>query len=139
MNALVDAARQYLGVPFAHIGRADHALDCAGLVKRALNDTGRYPVDVAAYPRTPVGNALREAVEAFFGPPARMPLQVGDVVLIAKRPGGPANHMAIVSDYPGGLGLIHTRADIHRGQQKGRVTEHRLDEKWASRIVGVYR
>lgn len=142
MNALVEAARQYIGVPFKHQGRTPDGLDCAGLVALALLDARGIVIrDVQGYGREPWRDGFEAAVIENLGPPIETDaLEVGDIVLMNRRPHGPANHIAIVSDYYlGGLGLIHTRSDLYRGQEKGRVTEHRLDERWQQRITKVFR
>jgi len=46
---------------------------------------------------------------------------------------GNPQHLAIFSDFEGGLGMIHCYA-----QARG-VVEHRLDEQWESKLVKVYR
>lgn len=138
MSALVDAARRYMGAPFAHQGRAAWAMDCAGLLVLAERDCGRELRDVAAYGRTPWRDGLESALVDNYGPPVQGDLLPGDKLLMrfAREP----QHIAIVTDYiGGGLGIIHTRSDISNGRQKGRVVEHILDATWRDRIVKVFR
>lgn len=125
-----------MGVPFLHLGRTRAGLDCAGLLRCALVDLGNDPPDVAGYGKMPHQDRLREAVEAFYGPEASPPLQVGDVVLTAQKARYDApRHIAIVGDYVlGGLSLIHCRADV-----AAKVCEQRLDDTWLALIRGVYR
>lgn len=139
MNArLVEAARRYIGTPFRHQGRDANGLDCAGLVLLALNDIGEFPDDVDGYGLSPWRGGLRDAVEAFYGPPIDDAPEPGDVLLMRFR--AEPQHLAIATDYYlGGLGIIHTRSDLRRGQQRGQVVEHRLNDVWAKRIVKVYR
>lgn len=131
---LVAAVRQYLGAPWVHQGRAADGPDCAGLLHLGLRKLGWTDLpDVAAYGRLPWRDGLRRAVEAFYGRPVGG-LQVGDVVLMARRKGKPESHIAIVGDYClGGLSLIHTRADV------GSVVEHRLSDDERACIVAAYR
>lgn len=137
-RALVDAARAYIGVPFRHQGRTREGMDCAGLVMAALNDLGRFPDDVEGYGMSPWLDGLQMAVEAFYGPPTAEPIEPGDVLLMRFR--SQPQHLAIATDYYlGGLGMIHTRSDLMRGRQRGRVVEHRLNDVWNKRIVKVYR
>lgn len=144
MNAArVEAARRYLGVPFVHQGRLPTGMDCAGLLVLVFADEGRALRDLSHYGRTPWKDGLEGALLDNFGDallPQGAQLEPGDVVLITNRPGGPARHIAIVSDYYlGGLALIHTRSDISHGQEKGRVTEHRMDERWSARVTKAFR
>jgi cell wall-associated NlpC family hydrolase len=138
MSALVQAARNYLGVPFAHQGRAAFGMDCAGLLVLAEFDCGRVLRDVAAYGKTPWKDGLEAALVDNYGAPVTGPIVPGDKLLMRFR--REPQHIAIATDYfLGGLGIIHTRSDLARGIQRGRVVEHRLDERWASYIVRVYR
>jgi cell wall-associated NlpC family hydrolase len=130
-----DAARAYLGVPFVHQGRTRFGLDCIGLLSLALRDAGleRYvdhPENRADYSRTPHMGLLEARMRRIFGPPVA-DMQPGDVV--ALRYAGPIRHVGIVGDHPHGLSLIHTDSHL------GRVTEHRIDDRWAKRIALVFR
>lgn len=131
-NAIVQAARKYIGRPFRHRGRGPVYFDCAGLAIQALRDAGREILfDLKVYGREPWRDGLRQAVEANMGPPADG-LEVGDVVLI--RFNEQPHHIGIIGDYPfGGFSLIHAYGEF------GRVTEHRLNDTWRNRIVGAYR
>lgn len=61
-EALVLAARAYIGVRWQHQGRTARGLDCAGLVMVALRSLGRKPVDSIGYPRRPYRNMLEATV-----------------------------------------------------------------------------
>lgn len=133
---LVEAARRYLGVPFQHQGRNPAVgLDCVGLLAVSLRDAGMghyLAHDRLGYSRDPHDGLLEKALAAAFGPPLpRSEMRPGDIVAMRFR--GPVRHVAIVTDNPEGLYLIHSYTSILR------VTEHRIDAKWARRIVGVYR
>ena len=133
-HPLVAAARAYMDVPFAHQGRSRTGMDCAGLALLALRDCGYAPADIPAYGRTPWRDGLQAAIEAFYGAPVAGEPEPGDLLLM-RIDGAEPQHIAIVGDYiGGGLSLIHTRADARK-----RVTEHRLCNKWRSRIVAIYR
>lgn len=140
-TALVAAARGYLGAPFVHQGRLPAGMDCAGLLVLAYADCGRQLRDLSGYGRTPWRDGLEAALEDNFGPalPDGEKIEPGDKLLILGRSGEP-QHIAIAGDYYlGGISLIHTRSDLFRGAERGRVTEHRLDERWAKLIFKVYR
>lgn len=130
---LDEAARAYLGVPFRHQGR-DPAIgiDCIGLIVLAGRDAGMaFPAfDRTDYGTEPVDGMLQEMLRLAFGPPVS-PMQVGDVVAIDFK--GVVRHVGIVGQHPQGLSLIHTNMAV------GRVTEARIDSKWANRIKGIFR
>lgn len=130
---LAEAARTYLGVPWAHQGRTRAGLDCVGLPVLALADCGRSIADVTTYGRNPHGGQLERHLEAAFGAPIpKSEMVAGDLVAIAFRVA--VRHVGIVGTYTGGgLSLIHT------DQMVGRVTEHRIDAAWLDRIKAVYR
>jgi len=133
-HPIVSAARAYIGVPFRHRGRSATRLDCAGLAIRALRDAGRVVAfDIRHYGQEPWRDGLRQAVQANMGPPVDDAPQPGDVLLMRFNTDQP-HHIAIAGDYLyGGLSIIHAYAEV------GRVVEHRLDDRWRSRIVEVYR
>lgn len=124
MSALIDAARAYLGVPFVHQGRSRYGLDCVGLLVVAARDAGAHIEDRTDYPRDPNGMLPLEL--------ARQADVVEDCVpgdLLLMRFAGEPGHIALYA----GETIIHSHASI------GRVVEHRLDAKWARRIVQTYR
>ena len=131
---LDQAARQFIGVPFAHQGRNPAvALDCIGLACCSFAVAGmtRYlAFDRVDYARTPHGGLLEAQLAAALGAPVDG-LQPGD--LAAFRMGGAVRHVGIIAEGNNGLNVIHTWSDI------GRVVEHRLDDKWRRRIAYVYR
>ena len=133
MNALVEAARTFLDVPFRHRGRSRRGVDCIGLLVVALGMVGRQVADRRVYGRSPEGDKLREALVAEFGAPIpKDQLQVGDIVTMQWT--GQPQHIGLLTDYVlGGLGLIH--ADI----AVGRVVEHRLAGPWPRRIIEGFR
>lgn len=131
MSALVLAARRYLGVRFVHRGRRQDKLDCVGLVWIAYRDCGVALSAPEDYGREPEVDRFRAAIEAALGSPTSPPMQPGDVVTL--RTLRHAHHLAIVTDHPDGLGLIHASGE------HGRVVEHRLDQSYQRRIVHIYR
>lgn len=126
---IVAAARSYLGVRWHHQGRNRAGLDCIGLVIAVARDLGLSDYDIGGYARVPDGKTLRATMAQQMDVLKREPLP-GDVLLFAfqRNP----LHTAIVTDAPGGLGMIHAFAN------KRMVVEHRLDEVWRSRIVCAF-
>lgn len=121
---IIATARTYLGVPWHHQGRNRAGMDCAGLIVKVAQDLNLTHFDTRGYSRIPDGVKLRgylekETVRVTNGQP-------GDIMLIrfARYP----QHLAIISD----VGMIHTYEQI------GYVVEHRIDERWASRVLFTY-
>ncbi len=126
---LQTAARQYLGVKFHHQGRQPWALDCGGLLILAAKDLGVELEDVAGYSRMPDGVTLKATMEKQLSHANRKP-QPNDILLMAFRHN--PQHIAIVTDLNGGLGIIHAYEGVKC------VTEHILDDVWLKRIRKVY-
>lgn len=128
--AFVTAARGFKGARWRHQGRRADAMDCLGLIALSLVAVGAEPSDRRDYGRTPYNRELAASLRMHFGDPVLEP-QPGDVVTMSW--GGEEHHVAIVSDHPEGLGLIHAVADV------GRVVEHRLSPEGRIRIVETFR
>lgn len=123
-DALIAAARAYLGTPFAHQGRSRHGLDCVGLLVLAARDAGARIEDRADYPADPGGLLPVELARQFDPVEAREP---GDILLM--RFAGEPQHLAL---FTGGT-VLHCYTTVRR------VVEHRLDTRWARRVVQAYR
>lgn len=132
---LVSAAREWIGTPYAHQGRTKHVgVDCAGVPAGVANDLGLPLEDFIAYTREPNPARMKGYLDRNLVRVSKEQMQPGDVAWI--RFNTAPQHLAIVGDYPeGGLSLIHASNSIGRGS----VIEHRLDEQWLQRIVGVWR
>ncbi len=160
---VVAVARDYVGTPFAHQGRQKGVgIDCAGLVIGVALDLQLSEYERTGYSRMPLGDDLRTICDKELI--RRDTLALGCVALmrIARDP----QHLAIVSDYPGGERerggsiapgtwyLVGERgpgvslsqdvnpgdgfALIHAYASIGRCVEHRLDEAWRDRILALY-
>lgn len=123
---IVDEARRWTGVRWVHQGRSRAGIDCVGLVIRVAHALGLSTFDTADYSRQPDPVRMRALLAEHMLPIDAGRAQVGDVLLMRfeKEP----QHVAIVSD----IGIIHAYAQVRR------VTEHRLDSVWQSRVVGAY-
>jgi cell wall-associated NlpC family hydrolase len=126
---IVAAARSYLGVRWHHQGRNRAGMDCIGLVIAVARDLGISDYDITAYARVPDGNTLRATMAQQMDLLKRDP-RPGDVMLLSfqRNP----LHTAIVTDAPGGLGMIHAFAN------KRMVVEHGFDATWRSRLVCAF-
>lgn len=140
---LHEAARQYIGTPWRHLGRTRRGLDCGGLPIIAFADMGVKIDAPERYGRDPFQNGLLDAVTANMGEPVwkgnkgRCTFEVlepDDVVVMA--PASLPRHLAIVApDEMYGLSLIH--ADGSPGVKK--VVEHGLNNFYLKMIVSVFR
>lgn len=142
---VVACARSWLGTRFHHQGRVKKTpghrggCDCLGLligVAQELQLLGRDQRKLAAhdalhYGRFPDGSALLAGLRGALRETDSESMQPGDVLLM--RVENAPRHLAIVSDYPDGLGMIHAYAPL------GSVVEHRLDARWLRRIHTVFR
>jgi cell wall-associated NlpC family hydrolase len=127
-DAIVSAARSFLGTPFRHLGRAPgKALDCAGLAVSVAGAFGLSVDDRDAYGRTPANGLLETMLDAQPGlvRVTRQP-QAGDLLLMRFK--GDPQHIAIC----GGDTIIHAWMTV------GKVAEHRFTDQWKSRVVRVY-
>lgn len=141
-EAVIEAARAFLGCPWRHQGRRRTGIDCLGLVALSYGSV-RPVVDRSGYGRTPYNGALRASLVEHFGPPvasrpvALSDLQPGD--LVTMRWTGEEQHVAIVTPHPHGLGLIHSYASAPGQYAGGQVVEHRITPDWLALIHEVFR
>lgn len=136
IKAFIAAARACKNVPFLHMGRdPKFGLDCAGLPQYAMRvGVGRPVYDLPAYGRDPHKDGLRSALVKNFGRPVALSaMRAGDVVLMRFQDHSEPRHVAIVTDHPDGLGLLHVHSEMKF------VSEHRMDERWRSFIVEAFR
>ncbi|MGQ4661355.1 NlpC/P60 family protein [Lysobacter sp. F6437] len=137
VETVLATARSMLKWPWRHQGRTSRGIDCLGLVALSFSAVRRV-VDREGYGRTPYNRQLRASLIEHFGPPiGRDDLRPGDVVTL--RWTGEERHVAIVTDHPEGLGLIHCYDRAPGGAPGGRVIEHRLSPDYLSRIVEGFR
>lgn len=137
MSTPADRARQFMDVPFLHLGRDANGIDCIGLAAVAY---GVPASALPAYPRDPYSGQLERGLADLYGAPVAVAPVLAGVLcandLVAMAYGKPIRHVGVVADHPtlaGTLSLIHTDSTL------GKVTEHILDEKWLRRIRLVFR
>lgn len=127
-DEIVTIARETLGTPFRHQGRVlGVGLDCAGVALYVANRLGMDTVDLVGYGPTPANGQLEEMLNAQPCLVEATERQPGDILLmrIFQEP----QHLAILA----GDTVIHSYANV------GSCCEHDLDDRWASRIVKIYR
>ena len=133
-EAVIAAARRYIGTPYHHqAALAGAGCDCLGLVRGVWRDLyGAEPEVPPPYtpdwgevgPAEPMLEAARRHLVALdlaaAGP--------GDVLLFRLRPGCPAKHAAILS---------HDGRMIH-AQSRDRVREAAMGSWWRRRAVAAF-
>jgi NlpC/P60 family putative phage cell wall peptidase len=137
---IVSTARTWLGTPFHHQARLKgKGCDCLGLIIGVVDELGLKDAhgrllssyDEITYPKEPDGAYLIEKLTGLLDEIPIADARSGDLALFRVREN--PQHLAILSDYEGTLGMIHSFAPSRR------VVEHRLDEDWKSRLLKVYR
>ncbi len=143
-QAIVTAARGWLGTRFHHQGRVKRTsghlggVDCLGLlvgVAKELDMRNKQGIplfgcDEIDYPHMPDCQKLYTRLSEILCPIDVKDIKAGDILLLSidNNP----QHLAIVSDYEDGLGIIHAYAPARR------VVEHRLDSNWQSMIAAAF-
>ncbi len=139
-NNIVAQARTWLGTPFHHQARLKgKGCDCLGLIVGVVDELGledRNGMRLAAYDevtysKEPDGAYLIQKLTGLLEEVPIAEARAGDLALFKVREN--PQHLAILSDYEGALGMIHSFAPSRR------VVEHRLDDEWKSKIIKVFR
>ena len=133
---IVKIARSQIGVPWVHQMRINGvALDCGGLIIYVAKQIGVSVDDVQGYGRMPNPAEHKIILDKVTDRKPKSDIRFGDIAWI-KFEGSQPSHFAIVGDYQyGGLTLIHA----YNGAGLMKVIEHRIDDQWMRRIVGVWR
>jgi len=139
-NDIVTHARAWVGTPFHHQARLKgKGCDCLGLVVGVVdelelkdkNGVKLASYDEVTYSREPDGEYLTRKLTGLLLEIPITEARAGDLGLFKVREN--PQHLAILSDYEGGLGMIHSFAPSRR------VVEHRLDDEWKLRLLKVFR
>lgn len=129
-EAIVQAARSYIDVPFMHQGRSRHGIDCAGLLTCVAYDLEIKDVRVTDYGRLPDPDRARSIIEAHMDPVPFAQLQPGDVL-----------SFVIVQDVQH-YGLVVSMEPVrfvHAYQTVGKVVEQSMFGPWLRRLRRCYR
>jgi NlpC/P60 family putative phage cell wall peptidase len=130
-NAILSAARSWLGTPWRHQGRLKGiGVDCGGLIIGVGKELGLLDFDTHAYGRIPDGQKLRALCAEHLVPNPGSEIAPGDILLMrfTRHP----QHLALVGDRGEPFSLIHAYADA------GICVEHGADPTWRRRIVAAY-
>ena len=140
INDIVAQARSWLGTPFHHQARLKQVgCDCLGLIVGVVDELelrdkdgiklGSY--DEVTYSKEPDGAYLTQKLLGLLDEVPIEDMRPGDLALFSVKEN--PQHLAILTDYEGGVGMIHSFAPARR------VVEHRLDDDWRARLVKVFR
>lgn len=139
-NDIVTQARTWLGTPFHHQARLKgKGCDCLGLVVGVVDELGLKDAtgtmlaayDEVTYSKNPDGVYLTEKLTGLLLEVPADEARAGDLALFRVREN--PQHLAILTEYEGTLGMIHCFAPARK------VVEHRLDDDWKSRMIKVFR
>lgn len=123
---VIEEARSWIGTPFMHQGRVKGiGVDCVGLLAGVARDLGIQANDRKGYGNLPHNDELRKALKKELIPCNSI---IPACVLLMKITREP-QHVAI---YTFDNTIVHSYFNV-----KGCV-EHRLDERWRSKIEGYY-
>lgn len=128
---IVEAARELLGTPFHHQGRAPGVgVDCVGLLVCVARALSLPHQDCRTYRRRPEGDRLEHELAA-AGLLRLEPeeAQVGDALAFWIRRRRDVQHAGIMTD----VGLLHTWAAT------GKVVEHGMNDFWRARTSSAWR
>jgi len=132
IDKYISHARSMINVKWRHRGRKPWAVDCLGLIALSLPVAGIEINDRVDYGRDPWNAGLQRELREHFGDPVT-DWKKGDIALMQWPNTQGPSHVGFIADYiHGGLSLIHSYS-------LQSVIEHRIDEKWMSLIVEVYR
>lgn len=134
IKKMLEYARQWIGTPYVHQGRQlGVGCDCAGVLVNMADRYGYNPQDMHGYSPIPREDQLKNLIAKQMKTIAIDEIEPGDIVLMSLIKNGMAHHIGLVSDYQGGLGVIHCN------QMIGSVVEHALNDKWRGRIKHAFR
>ncbi|AIF81410.1 NlpC/P60 family phage cell wall peptidase [endosymbiont of Acanthamoeba sp. UWC8] len=139
-NLIVEQARTWLGTAFHHQGRIKGiGCDCLGLIVGVADELNLKDkdgirlssYDEINYSKEPDSNHLTAKLMSILIEVPTSEIEPGDIglFLINNNP----QHLAIISNYGGKRGIIHSEARARK------VVEHYFDEEWNERLTKVFR
>jgi len=132
----VERARSLIGAKWRHQGRTEWAVDCIGLMIKAVEAGGITMKDRTDYGREPWKSGLETELFNHFGNMFPFELaEPGDVALIGWPEQPAPAHVGIIADSANtGLSVIHS---FSKGTRK--VCEQDIDDEMKNMIIGVYK
>lgn len=137
---IIAQARTWLGTPYHHQARLKGVgCDCLGLVVGVADELALThkdgsllsSFDQTNYSHQPDGTYLLQMMASVLDEVPKEDARPGDVAVFDIE--GNPQHVAILTEYIEGLGMIHCYAPSRK------VVEHRLDQKWQNKLVKVFR
>ena len=134
VNEIIKYARRWIGTPYVHQGRQlGLGCDCAGFLIGIGNQFGYEPQDMQGYSPIPRMGELKALIGRQLKQIKVEQIEPGDIVLMDFFKGGNPHHIGLITDYQGGLGIIHCYQNV------GKVVEHALNDKWREKIKIAFR
>jgi cell wall-associated NlpC family hydrolase len=130
-DAIVAAARTWLGVPWRHQGRTRQGVDCAGLVVLVGRGLGLADYDTSAYSRRPAGQGFVEHFRAAMAGLRLLEAATGDVLVFAD------------AAYPCHCGFLTLKHDaphlLHAHALRRKVIEEPYAGEWPVKVKFAFR
>jgi cell wall-associated NlpC family hydrolase len=124
---IIATARRLLGVPYRHLGRDMHGVDCLGVLIWTARELGIDPPEYD-YTRNPSASRMRRLLGEHMHRIQITEAKPGDILHAAYR--AMPQHLLILT--------TPTRV-LHADSESGRVVEHVFAGPWPGRIRGAYR
>ena len=130
-DAIVAAARSWLGVPWRHQGRSRQGIDCAGLVVLVGRAMGLCDYDTSAYGRRPAGQGFVQHFRACMDPVPLFEAVAGDILVFADA--AYPCHCGFLTAKHGMPHLLHAHA-LRRN-----VIEEPYAGEWPAKVKFAFR
>ena len=131
-EAIVEAAKRWLGTPYHHQGRLlGVGCDCLGLITEIGKELGLLDYDSASYSAMPDGRTMEAECRRNLVGPKALP-QPGDIALMWIQQRNLPQHLAIFVPWDQRIGIIHAH------QRFDDVKQHSFDGFWRKRLADIY-
>lgn len=110
---IVAAAKNWVGVPYRHMGRNHYGVDCVGLIIKVAHDVGLTTYDTTNYPKRPKAADLLREMRNYLQQVPKGEAGPGDILVIAA-PSSPVHMGVLEVDERGQSWLIHAYAPARK-------------------------
>jgi len=133
-DAIVAAARRWLGTPYHHQGRlVGVGVDCLGLISEVGRELGILDYDATDYVAMPDGKMMEATCREYLvEQPIDTTPRPGDIVLMWISLRRLPQHLAIFVPWDQRIGIIHAH------QRFDDVKAHSYDDYWIKRTVRIF-
>lgn len=128
-EAIVAAARAYIGTPFRMLGRSHEGIDCVGLLYCVGTGFGYEIADRQDYSRNPEVKKLNDALDAYTDPASLSAMKAGQIVKL-RQAFFPMHTGIMAKDEHGRLTIIN--ANISK-----RMVVEELMADWRDLVMAV--